>query len=973
MKLIKVEAHGFKSFADKITLEFDGGVVGIVGPNGSGKSNINDAIKWVLGEQSSKSLRGDSMEDIIFAGSKKVPAMKFAEVSLTFDNYDKKISLPHKKIIITRRIVRGQGNQYYINSEIARLKDIKEIAMETGISKSSLAIISQGTISNIAQATPEERRLFFEEAAGISKYKFRKINSLRKLEKITNTLEKINSITKELNRQLKPLKKQSEKAKQYLELKKDLKDIEVSLIVEDVDFFRSKLEVLSERYKSSLDMKEELNSRIKESEIKLIEKGKIKLNLENQIIDLNEEIQKLSEEINKVFLRNSNAEQRRKLLIEGQIASTNETKKQAMQEQLEELDNNIFEYKKFIENSETKIKERKKTNSSIDIELEKWNSEKIYIKNKIYKIETKIDMLKDNQQNKSNLFKGSRTIIQNKTAFSGFKGIVSDLINVDIKYNLAIETVLQNALQHIVVSNSQTAVKCINFLKQNKSGRATFIPLNIIKPKNIREEHLLALKTQPGFIGIASDLISTEPEYKILNEFLLGNTIVTENIESAKKISDILGKRYLVVTIDGNVVKIGGIMSGGEKSKSKDLLGIDQQINKLTELNSLLEKKLFEINKKINNSLDSSSDDKTFIGELYIEIAKTKEKLLNTEEQYHFLKDKYESLTQEKFSNSNKSKNTYKSKETLQLQESVLKSQLKVKREKILKVNNSFENLSSIKTELESSLRQLTEEHSEIKTEKNQAEFYVNSSIRRLSEEYEMTIEIARNSFSLQLDREEARKIVSNKRKKITELGGVNLDAIEDFEKVEARFNKLSTSKKEIFNAQQAILQAINKMDKIITTKLDDTVSNTRKEFQRVFETMFGGGTAKIKYTNPANLLETGIEVIAQPPGKTVRNIKLFSGGEKAIIAISLLFAILKSKPLPLCILDEVEAALDEANVLRYANFLQTLKNKTQFIVVTHRIGTMETVDHLFGATMQKRGVTSFVTVKLDVAKSLLK
>ncbi len=972
MRLIKVEAHGFKSFADKTVLEFDGGIVGIVGPNGSGKSNINDAIKWVLGEQSSKSLRGDSMEDIIFSGSKTVPAMKRAEVSLTFDNSEGRTSIPHNKIVITRRITRGGGgNEYFINGETARLKDIKEIAMESGIGKSSLAIISQGTISDIAQATPEERRAFFEEAAGISKYKHRKVAALRKLEKTTETLEKIQSIVRELEKQLNPLRKQAEKAKQYLALTKELKDVEVGLIVEDVAFFKEQLESLSDKYQNVIETKEELTSKIKESELTVKQKSKIKLQLENETLKMNEDLQKISEQINELSMKSAAAEQRRQLLIDGGIAASDEVKTIAMKEQLEELSIKLFEYKEFINKSEEDVRTKKQATSSVEMELSQLGSKQQELKTKLYKVKTKIDILNDHKKNKNNLFKGTKTIVQNQSAFSGFKGIVADLIDVESNLSKAIETILQNALQHIVVDNSNTAIECVEFLKRNRGGRATFIPLQVIKPKTMREDHKLVLNTQSGVVGIASTLVKTKPEYEILKKFLLGNVIVAETIQEAKQISNILDRRYMVVSLDGNVIKVGGVVSGGEAAVSKDLLGVDKQIEKLNSFIPVLEKELHIVSDKHNTISESLSDDRTYIGELYIEIAKTKEKLINVEEQYHFLKDKYESATKKTFLAKTEKPKTV-SKDALKLQESTLKTQINSKREKLFRINNELNEATSVKTEYEATLRKILEDSSEMTTQKNQAEFYVTSSMRRLSEEYQMTIEMATESFSLSMDREVAREIVSTKRKEISELGHVNVDAIEDFEKVNERHEKLSTSEQEIFNAQQSILQAIDKMDKIIITKLDETVSDTRTEFQKVFETMFGGGVAKIKYTDPENLLETGIEIIAQPPGKAVRNLKLFSGGEKAIIAISLLFAILKSKPLPLCILDEVEAALDEANVLRYAHFLQTLKDKTQFILVTHRIGTMENVDHLFGATMQHRGVTSFVTVKLDVAKTMI-
>ncbi len=973
MRLIKVIAHGFKSFADKTVLDFDGGVVGIVGPNGSGKSNINDAIKWVLGEQSSKSLRGDSMEDIIFAGSKTVPAMNFAEVTLTFDNSEGRVSLPHKKISITRKLTRGKGgNQYFINGDIARLRDIKEIAMETGMSKSSLAIISQGTISDIAQATPEERRAIFEEAAGISKYKSRKKEAIKKLDNTTEALEKIQTVVYELERQLKPLKKQAEKAELYLQKTGELKDVEVGLIVEDVTYFREQLEELNEKLVDVIDTKEDLEMRISNSEKDVEQKTAYKLNLENEVLNLNTRFQEVSESIRDLELKDSITSQRRQMIIDGQVTSSEAAKTEAMKEQLEELSTKLAQYKVWIARAEEDVKSKKADASEKELRIAKLQSKKELDATKLFKIKTKIGILEDHKNNKTNLFQGTKTIVQNKGTFPGVKGIVADSIDVPEEYTTAVETILQNALQHIVVDTSKTAVECVNFLKRNRGGRATFIPLSSIQPKSIREDHKLALSTQPGFIGIAAELVNAKPQYNILKKFLLGNIIVVDSIENATQISKLLQQRYMVVTKGGDIIRVGGVIAGGQAGKTRDLLGVDKQIDKLKAAQPLIEKEVEQITAAISSLSNIISEDRAIIGELYVEAAKTKEKESNVREQYLYLKDKYEVAANKKFDVSKAQEISLGSVENFEAEKSQLSATLKAKREKIMAINNELTQVTLMKTELEKSLRQIMKDSSESMTQKNQAEFYVNTATKRLAEEYSMTIEAASEEFNLEMDREEAREFVSRMRKEISEIGHVNLDSIKSFEEVNARFTKLKTSEEELFSAQQTILAAINEMDKIIITKLDTTVKATREEFQKVFETMFGGGTAKIKYTDPENLLETGIDVIAQPPGKSVRNLKLFSGGEKAIIAISLLFAILKSKPLPLCILDEVEAALDEANVLRYAQFLQSLKASTQFIVVTHRVGTMENVDHLFGATMQNRGVTSFFSVKLDTAKELI-
>lgn len=970
MKLIKVETKGFKSFADKTTLKFDGGVVGIVGPNGSGKSNINDAIKWVLGEQSIKSLRGDSTDDIIFAGSKTVAAMNKAEVTLTFDNTDGKISLPHKQFTISRKVERGVGgNKYFINGEPARLKEIKEVAMESGIGKSSLAIISQGTIQNIAQATPEERRGIFEEAAGISKYKSRKLEALKKLDKTSDALEKIKAVVYELNRQIAPLKRQADKAEVYLSKKADLKDVEIGLIAEDVSFFSKKLEELNEELSGVVDSKTDLNERISSSERELKEKTSHKLLLENSVLKLTQKFQNVSDKLRDLEIASSQASQRRQMIIDGQINSSSSARLETMKEELHELSAKIMQYKSWELKTSQDISNKKESVIEAQTKMDNHNYIIEKSKRELLQLKTKVRILKDHRDNKTNLFKGTKTIVDNASLFPGFEGIISDVIKVEEKYNTAIETILSNALQQIVVSSSEVAVKAVNFLKKNNGGRATFIPLNVIKPKGIQEKYLMAIRSQQGFVGVAADLISIAPKYEVLRNFLLGNIIVTDTIESANIISKLINNALMIVSLNGDVVRAGGTITGGQKSVSKNMLGADAQIEKIEKIIPTLESEIIEKTSEYSVIANLISEDRLLIAELNIETAKVREKKSVSESQFNSLKSQFKSESNEIIEFKD---DIVDSSDFLDSEKSMIQVQLKAKRESIMEINRMLSSLTIMKTELEKSLRRVTEDSSEKMTEKNQAEYILKNQKQRLSEEYEMTIESAIENYSLKIERPKARKIVSALRAEIKALGSVNIDSIKDYKEVKERFEKLSKSQDELFSAQQTIISAIDEMDQIIISRLDETVISVNKEMNIIFKTMFGGGNAEVRYTDPSNLLTTGIDVIAQPPGKTVKNLKLFSGGEKAIVAITVLFAILKSKPLPLCILDEVEAALDDANVARYASYLQELKAQTQFIVVTHRVGTMARVDHLFGATMQTRGVTTFFTVKLSEAKKLI-
>ncbi|MGL6125063.1 MAG: AAA family ATPase [Metamycoplasmataceae bacterium] len=972
MKLVKVEAKGFKSFADKITLKFNGGVVGIVGPNGSGKSNINDAIKWVLGEQSSKALRGDNMEDIIFAGSRTEKEQNKCEVTLTFDNSNGKLSIPHKIFTISRVLERGNGsNSYYINDQIARYRDIREIALESGISKSSLAIISQGTVSDIAQATPEQRRGIIEDAAGTSKYKSKKVEALRKLEKTQESLEKINTVVIELEKQLKPLEKQAEKAKIYIEKSKELKEVEVGLLVHDLTFFNNKLDELRAELIGVQETKEDLESRIKDQEISIEQNVDYKTNLEKEIRELNIDLEKINESLYNLEVRFKNEEQKRELIISGQIQVAGAEKIAAMKSQLEVYSSEIKHFESWGESSIQNVRDKKEEVNNIELSIATLRLKSNTMKTNLLKVKTKIDVLVDHKENKTNLFKGTKTILDNKSLFKGMEGTVSDIINIPEQYSSAIESILQNALQHIVVNESDTAIKMIEFLKSNNGGRATFIPLSSINEKEVRPDYLLKINNQPGFIGVASELVSSDDKYTKLTKFLLGNTIIVEDVQSANAISHLVDKKYLIASLDGDLIRVGGIITGGTKLNSSNLIGIEDQIRQLNEIIPDLNKGIDIANIEIAKLENIKEEKQGLINELTIEIVKNNEKNENVKKLFLDLKNDFETQSNKTF-DAESLNSIDGSLNELKSSKGIIQATIRAKREKLETIEVSISRSTISKQELEKSLRLIISNSSEKMTEKTKAEFYVVEATKRLGEHYHLTFETARENFSLTLNLDEARSIVSQLKTEIDELGTVNIEAIKTYAEIKERHDEIYASQQELQEAKNIILEAISEMDKIIISRISKTLELVNKEFDLVFKKMFGGGEARVFLTDPHDVLESGVDIQAQPPGKSVKNLKLFSGGEKAIIAISLLFAIIKAKPLPLCILDEVEAALDESNVVRYAEFLQSLKADTQFIVITHRHGTMSRVDQLFGATMQKRGVTSFFSIELAKAKELI-
>lgn len=974
MKLIQVEAHGFKSFADKVTLKFDGGIVAIIGPNGSGKSNINDAIRWVLGETSSKVLRGDTMEDVIFSGSKTEKEMDRAEVILTFDNKDRSCDIPYDVFTISRVLTRGNGsNEYYINGELARQRDIKEIAMQSGISKSSLAIIGQGTISNIAESTPEKRREIFEDAAGTSMYKSKKIEAQRKLEKTQEALEQISILIQEQERQLKPLQRQAEKAKIYKTKAEQLKEVEVALLVHDFMDYSDKLEKLNAEGQDYNLIKEELETKIRVYNEASEQKSKFVLELENNIKKISERLSEISEEITTLEIRNAKEAKHREMLLSGELTISPKEKLAAMKEELNALNTNILGYKTFLE---TKKKESEQLSQSASIRSTKINDikrELSFKKEELNKIKSKLDVIEEIKSKKTNLAKGTHNIVENSHLFRGYKALVSELIEVNEKYALAIETILSSAMQHIVVDKPETAVEAINFLKSNNGGRATFIPLTSIKPKFVPEQHIVVAQTQKGFLGIASELVSTEEQYNVLKKFLLGNVLVADNIENANKLSKLLETRYMVVTLDGDIIRVGGVLSGGQASQNVSTLAADEQVKKLQDLIPVINAKISQLSNELFELEKDQNKETSLLTNISLERAKIDNLYRTTLDKFDSLREQYRSASQEEYeAENNKKIDIVAAIQQLMLERSDLSAKKSSQEDIYHNLKQELQNLTNQRFQVSEELNNLIKDNANKIAEKAKAETIIQNAKQRLSEQYGMLFEVAKQFYNPDIDFEVARKTVADLKLDIRELGHVNLDSINQLEELETRYKEVKSQEQEIISAKTTIEDAISEMDKIIIERMTQTVTLVNAEFKHVFAKMFGGGMAEIRYTDPENILETGIDVIAQPPGKSIKNLKLFSGGEKALIAISLLFSILKAKPLPLCILDEVEAALDEANVIRFAEYLHTLKKDTQFIVITHRQGTMERVNKLYGATMQKRGVTTFFAVNLSDAKKTI-
>ncbi|WP_406613980.1 AAA family ATPase [Mycoplasma corogypsi] len=977
MKLIKVEAHGFKSFADPVILRFDGGVVGVIGPNGSGKSNINDAIRWVLGEQSSKELRGDSMQDVIFAGSATVKPMDKAEVTLTFDNSDKTIENQPDTISITRVLERGKGmNDYYLNGKPCRHKDIKAIAMQSGIGKSSLAIISQGTVSDIAESNDEQRRQIFEEAAGVSKYKVDKTEAERNLAQTEVALDKTRIKVEEMEKRLVPLRTQAEKALKFKQKQEELKEVEISYLAYNINALTLDYTQLEEQLKGVEETKVSYDKSLEDLKAKIDNANERYSEYEASYRKTKAKSDDLTARVAQLKVTYASKTERRNLIASGEIKVDQKERLRAVWEQVRELQSSVDSQKETYAENFAKLNELKAQNNQNKQEISRLNSQKITYTERKNKFVYDLNTLEDRKRHKNSLYDGVKTIVQNKNAFKGYRGLISEVFRVDEKYEKAMEVILSAAMQHIVVDKSDTAVKCIEFLKANNGGRATFIPLASIQEKSVRDDYLFVIRNHPGFIGVANTLVDFEAEFDILAKYMLGNIIVVDNIQSANKIADIVEKKYMIVTLDGDIVRTGGVMTGGSAIKGGDTLNLDTKIDQLKKEITGLELIIDELTKKISLLQTNEAEVNSRIAIFEDQTNKLKYSISDNETKIENLKLEFigfdKNQTNDEISIDYEVKAL--SKEIINQEKQIstlkfdldsfdeLKTQAKADADKY---QAEFIQIQGLAKELDNSFRDKFVKFNKTKEQ-------LEKSRDRLTQHYKLTFEVAYENHKLEMSVQAAKEIIELLMEEIEALGNVNLESIQELETLEEEYNQISTYYEELIEAKVRIVEAIAEFDKVIVTRLEKIVADVNSEMHKVFSSMFGGGYAEVRFLDPKNVLESGIGIFAQPPGKTVKNLRLFSGGEKSLIAISLLFAILRARPLPLCILDEVEAALDESNVVRYAEYLQELKKQTQFIVITHRVGTMSNVDALFGATMQRRGVTSFFTVTLDDAQKMV-
>lgn len=1179
MHLKSIELQGFKSFANKINFEFDEGITGIVGPNGSGKSNIADAVRWVLGAQSAKQLRGSKMEDVIFAGTENRRPVSYSQVDLTIDNHDRRMDIDYLEVTISRRVYRSGESEFYINKSPCRLKDIHELFLDTGVGKEGYSIIGQGQIDKILSRKPEDRRDLFDEAAGIVKFKRRKSDAYKKLEEEKQNLVRINDIIRELDGQRGTLEGQAETAKAYLIQKEDLKKYEVNIfiteyeklnnqvkdiiqkeedIAEEVTSVKQKYEQAKEQHSEMNTQIEDMGSLIDEKKDERtsynIEKEKIENNINiatERIWSINEATTRIRENLQELASRldmnENNASQYKELLhtlkedhdkIKVGLGEKEEVLRlvndqiKLQEETIEEIKTNIIErlneitvvksnlqrYETMLENvtkrkevlterltkvhsEHQELKEKRKglendlqglqeelesTKKNIDASqgnVATCNQEKEQVEEKLTKLsgnlnqlESRYNALNDITEHYEGYNYSIRKVMElkNKQNLSGVLGVVADVITVEKKYEIAIETSLGAGIQNIITDHEQTAKKLIDHLKTNRYGRATFLPLTSIRPSNYTQ----SLTNEEGFIGYASDLVSYDVKYDNVMRYLLGRVVIVEHIDHGVKLAKKYKYKLKIVTLSGEVLNPGGSMTGGSfKSKGNSFLSRKREleeyqgkikevaariekgqvlreelVQKLTRLKADLEKcinsqhdlnikvngtqmSLKQLEKDIHQKTGELQDGDRELSELDLQNKELKEttnqynqKLYGTESENTDAEDKVlyltdmiqkkkeekEVLTEEitglKITLTSTEQKIKGTKENLgrlekERQEAHLQKEknleeiagneadIATKTEtikgyeesisriviKITDMENVIDNLTKKREEQVLAQNQLFEQREDLSQKANILEKEIlrlgNSKIK-----YELQVENITNymwdeyavTYNMVLEYKEdlggistLRSKVKGLKQEIKALGDVNVNAIEEYKEVINRFNFLTEQRDDLIEAEKKLIKVIGELDREMIKQFKMRFEEIREQFGIVFRELFGGGRGKLHLVDQDNVLESGITIEAQPPGKKLQSMMLLSGGERAFTAIALLFAIQRLKPSPFCVLDEIEAALDDANVERFAKYLQKLCKNTQFIIITHRRGTMEASDALYGITMQEKGISTRVSVKL--------
>lgn len=1183
MYLKSVELQGFKSFADKIYLDFNPGITAIVGPNGSGKSNISDAIRWVMGEQSIKSLRGSRMEDVIFSGTEVRKPQGFAEVSLVLDNAEHIFPVDYEEVTVTRRVYRSGEGEYFINKNACRLKDIHELFMDTGLGREGYSIVGQGKIDEILSNKSEDRRRIFEEAAGITKYKYRKNDAEKKLERTRENLTRVTDIMTELEGQIEPLRHQSEKAKKYLNLRDELKTIEVNASVVSIEKFREDLKMAEKEYDAVSESISSLQQETRETENEINKlysdiadfdkeseelrlareetqvqssagSNSINLSLAN-IEHFGENIERIKQEIQKC----QNGMEQLDGLIEGYNISLEKlntegkeisVRKQALEKELEDTNSIFAEKSENVENIKSSVIDKTSEITSLQSKVANYNIlienfgsqrenaeavlakqkdgfEVLLLNNKKLKeslaivkkeltdcrtkeeelsqrhkyISSKLAQMMEKKnhtlselsrrnskksvlEDMENDFEGYNRSVKSvmtahsKGALQNYKiyGPLSNLVSTDKRYVTAIEVAMASVSQNIVTENEQDAKSAIKYLKDNRLGRATFMPVSTVKSRNI---DVSAASKMQGFIAVAKELVEYDRQYDGVVGNVLGATVVADNIDNAIAMAAKCGHKFRIVTLDGEVMQAGGAMTGGSTGKNSGFLSrkteietLEAEIKQMKAELDALEKEYKESSKVLETATDEVENARKLLmvkNEEYvslkaecehsdkhlseaeesreglirdIEIVDSRTKEINedidlcrakidelekdietlrkdaegksdeTEEILAKIQGLQEQILNVTIEENAKLKDIELQNERLanvvseksdifaEIEEKTgqiasfnqkiaeINEEIEKSREKLNELGNQsvdidkrIEELSNMRKDADNKIREMQEAtkdtrdklfalgQQKVKAEakKTNIETDLDGIFTHLWEEYELTYSEALKVCSgEEINLTEANREIAELKSKIKALGNINIDAIEEYKNVKERFDFLTAQTQDLEKAKAELEGLIDEMQDIMKKQFSKQFAIISKNFNSVFRELFGGGQANLSLADPDDVLESGVEIEAQPPGKKLQSLTLLSGGEKAFTAIALLFAILKVRPTPFCILDEIEAALDDVNVYRYADYLKKYSNKTQFIVVTHRRGTMEAANILYGVTMQEKGISKLLSLNID-------
>ena len=1181
MYLKRLELQGFKSFADKTILELMPGITSVIGPNGSGKSNISDAIRWVLGEQSMKSLRGAKSLDVIFAGTQNRKSLGFAEASLVFDNSDGKLPIEYTEVTVTRKIYRSGETGYFINKVPCRLKDVLELFMDTGIGKDGYSIIGQGKIDEILSNKSEDRRHIFEEAAGIVKYRTRKQESEKKLEHTKLNLLRINDILAEIEGNLGPLQVQSDKAKKYLNLREELKNIEIGLfvyniakykesleeIIKDIDIMQTqcdeeegkieRVKILKEELKSSIDeITEEienmsnlgfesqkeievLNSDINVAKTRITNNEENSQRFEKEISEQNDRIQELKEELEQKEAKKDNLKENKQkfekelnekqeelekltkklstkeLEIEGykktveentdkkyELQSNSNTQdinyqnyekrqnqiKQEMQSTISELDSTRLVKedisKEFyeIENKRNKaqktLEETAKQREDANKKIKDYENNINALSNDMRIKESKLKFLVETEKEKEGYIKSVKSLLKDcenvKELGKGMHGVLANIIEVPENLETAIEMCLGASLQNIVTETEEDAKRLVEYLRKNNLGRASFLPITSVKGKKLDK----IKGNEAGIIGIASDLVKYSKKYEQIILNLLGRTVIVDNMDTAIKVAKQNGYTFRIVTVEGDLINPSGAITGGSvMKKTVNILGRGKEIEKLQkEIETLklkiqkLENEKEEFEESIEGILELVSNLERELQEIEIDYATKKQKVLSIDENIQKLENRLNKLKQEQTNLEQSKTEALQNKEKIQkeIEEIIFKNEelskiitefaelnkddqkyiddlnfditnLKISvssfdeseasiqeiqerinqelnnsnisienkqrqieqivienqnlqktiEEKLAqieevkdKVKNSSSKIEELKKERTEKSSKLSKQEDEITSKfkviedlkgqlvkldvkKSKIDEDINTIINKMWEEYEITPNTA-GEYQKPENVQLTQRRVNQLRTEIRELGSVNVDSIEEYKNLKDRYDFMSEQRLDLENTMTQLRKIINDMTQIMKEQFNEKFKIINKNFGEVFAELFGGGKAEVKLEDESNILECGIEITVQPPGKKLQNMMLLSGGEKAFTAIALLFAILKINPAPFCVLDEIEAALDDVNVFRYAEYLKKFTEHTQFLVITHRKGTMEAADTVYGVTMEESGISKLLSMKLN-------